>query len=416
MRRYDHRLIQYVQRTGNVGRVVCAGVPGSTVHGWLAQPPIKVENAGLFSDREDALEIRIAHLEENVQRLRALLALTVAVLRVCRPDFSRLRVGGMDKRRLLRALDRSRNVVGLKRVLTYFGISPSRLSAWRARAKGCDLEDHPSCPGNMPQRVTTGEILAMREFATSPAYRHVPTGRFAILAQRMGKVFASTTTWYRLLRERGWWRLRLRLHPPKPTAGIRATDPNALWHVDMTLIRLLDSTKAYLHAIIDNYSRRILAWQLKPRFDPGTTADLIVHAVKHVPVGHAAPELLVDGGVENFNKRVDALVERNTIRRVLAQVDISFSNSMIEAWWRQLKHQWLFLNQLDNIRRVQRLVAFYVREHNGVIPHSAFKGQTPDEIYFGTGDVVPIELKKAKERARRERLEANRALSCSRCT
>ena len=359
MRRYDHRLIQYVQRTGNVGRVVCAGVPRSTVHGWLAQPPIKVENAGLFSDREDALEIRIARLEAKVQRLRAFLALTVAVLRVCRPDFSRLRVGGMDKRRLLCALGRSRDVIGLKRVLQYMGISPSRLSAWRARAKGCDLEDHPSCPSNMPQRITTHEILAMHEFATSPAYRHVPTGRLAILAQRMGKVFASTTTWYRLLRERGWRRPRWRVHPPKPTAGIRATEPNALWHVDMTLIRLLDTTKVFLHAIIDNYSRRILAWQLKPRFDPGTTADLIVHAGKHVPLGQATPELLVDGGVENFNKRVDALVERNTIRRVLAQVDISFSNSMIEAWWRQLKHQWLFLNQLDTIRRVQRLVAFY---------------------------------------------------------
>ena len=72
--------------------------------------------------------------------------------------------------------------------------------------------------------------------------------------------------------------------------------------------------------------------------------------------------------------------------------------------------------RLDTIRRVQRLVAFYVHEHNSVIPHSAFKGQTPDEIYFGTGNVVPIELEKAKERARMERLEANRALSCSRCT
>ena len=232
----------------------------------------------------------------------------------------------------------------------------------------------------------------------------------------MGRVFASTTTWYRLLRERGWRRPRLRVHPPKPTAGVRATEPNALWHVDMTLIRLLDTTKVYLHAIIDNYSRRILAWQLKPRFDPGTTADLIVHAGKHVPLGQATPKLLVDGGVENFNSKVDALVEQGALRRVLAQVDISHSNSMIEAWWRQLKHQWLFLNQLDNIRRVQRLVAFYVREHNSVIPHSAFKGQTPDGIYFGTGDIVPIELKKAKERTRMERLEANRAMSCSRCT
>jgi len=32
------------------------------------------------------------------------------------------------------------------------------------------------------------------------------------------------------------------------------------------------------------------------------------------------------------------------------------------------------------------LVEFYVREHNQVLPHSAFRGQTPDEMYFRTGD------------------------------
>jgi len=61
------------------------------------------------------------------------------------------------------------------------------------------------------------------------------------------------------------------------------------------------------------------------------------------------------------------------------------SNSMIEAWWRSLKHQWLFFHSLDSITTVGRLVAFYVDEHNRVLPHSAFRGQTPDEMYFGTG-------------------------------
>jgi hypothetical protein len=50
---------------------------------------------------------------------------------------------------------------------------------------------------------------------------------------------------------------------------------------------------------------------------------------------------------------------------------------MIEAWWRSLKHQWLFLHSLDSITTVRRLVAFYVDEHNRVLPHSAFHGQTP---------------------------------------
>jgi Integrase core domain len=59
---------------------------------------------------------------------------------------------------------------------------------------------------------------------------------------------------------------------------------------------------------------------------------------------------------------------------------------MIEAWWRSLKHQWLFLHSLDSVTTVRRLVEFYVQEHNRVLPHSAFRGQTPDEMYFGRGE------------------------------
>ena len=36
--------------------------------------------------------------------------------------------------------------------------------------------------------------------------------------------------------------------------------PDELWHIDTTIIRLVDGTKAYLHAVIDNFSRRILGW------------------------------------------------------------------------------------------------------------------------------------------------------------
>ena len=56
----------------------------------------------------------------------------------------------------------------------------------------------------------------------------------------------------------------------------------------------------------------------------------------------------MDSGVENTNSAVTALVESGTLRRILAQVDVVFSNSMIEAWWRMLKHQWLYLNELDS--------------------------------------------------------------------
>jgi hypothetical protein len=37
---------------------------------------------------------------------------------------------------------------------------------------------------------------------------------------------------------------------------------------------------------------------------------------------------------------------------------------------------------LDSVATIRRLVAFYIHEHNHVLPHSAFRGQTPDEMYF----------------------------------
>jgi hypothetical protein len=44
-------------------------------------------------------------------------------------------------------------------------------------------------------------------------------------------------------------------------------------------------------------------------------------------------------------------------------------------------HQWLFLHSLDSVTTVRRLITLYVDEHNRMLPHSAFRGQTPDEMY-----------------------------------
>ena len=56
--------------------------------------------------------------------------------------------------------------------------------------------------------------------------------------------------------------ITLYVYPAKPTLGIRASKPDEFWHLNTTRIKLLDHTTVYLHAVIDNYSRRILAWCL----------------------------------------------------------------------------------------------------------------------------------------------------------
>ena len=60
-------------------------------------------------------------------------------------------------------------------------------------------------------------------------------------------------------------------------------------------------------------------------------------------------------------------------------------------------------------------MAFYVQEHNSRLPHSALRGQTPDEMYFKTGDSIPEELEAARQEARQARAEANRKQDCEAC-
>jgi putative transposase len=210
-----------------------------------------------------------------------------------------------------------------------------------------------------------------------------------------------------------WRRPRKRVHPTGPKVGIRACRPDEIWHIDTTLIRLLDGNRAYLHAVIDNFSRRILAWKVSSTFDPGVTAVLLHKAVSGL--SGEKPTVLVDAGVENCNSAVDQLIDSGLLKRILAMTEISFSNSLIESWWRALKHQWLYLNTLDTVATIEKLVGFYVTEHNTRLPHSAFRGQTPEEMYFGTGQQVPEELEAARQAARRMRLETNRKMSCPQC-
>ncbi len=256
----------------------------------------------------------------------------------------------------------------------------------------------------------------MREMVTSPDYRHMSLGCLAIHAQREGKLYAAPATWRKLTRERGWRRPRQRIHPAKPKLGIRAAAPNVIWHIDTSIIRLLDGTKLYLHGLIDNFSRRILNWNLKEKFEPKiTTCDLLREAVAGLPPDDSPPMLMVDNGIENMNSEVDVLVADELVHRVIAQVDLRESNSMIERWWRSLKYGWLFINVLDTTANVRRLIEFYVQQHNQVMPHWALKKLTPDDVYFGTGVGIQERLEKEHAQAREVRLKVNQDLTCETC-
>ena len=335
--RYDHRLRNLVQRTGDVTVATNLGVPRSTARAWLRATPTAVVGLDVLDLTEPELRREILKLRRRVQKLTALLHLAVALLRTSGFRFTGARLPeGRAKLRILRAVDRAREYLPLRAVLRFLRVSPSRFHAW-CRQRACVLDDQSSCPRRSPSRLTPSEVRAIKDLVTSPDYRHVPTGTLAVLAQRLGQVWASPSTWYRLVRQHGWRRPRLRVHPAKPKIGLRTTRADEMWHIDTTVIRLLDGTRAYLHAVIDNFSRRILAWRVADTFAPVNSVAVLVDASRAAAPSGPAPVVLADAGVENVNAQIDALIHTGVLRRRLALTELTFSNSLIEAWWRSLK-------------------------------------------------------------------------------
>ncbi len=120
---------------------------------------------------------------------------------------------------LLRAIDRSRSDLPLRAALRVLRLSLSRYHSWR-REEECGLEDTPSCPRFSPLQLTRSEVETVNKMVTCDECRHVPAGTLAFLAQRLNRVFACPTTWYRLVRPHKWRRPRLRIRPFKPKVGI----------------------------------------------------------------------------------------------------------------------------------------------------------------------------------------------------
>ena len=99
----------------------------------------------------------------------------------------------------------------------------------------------------------------------------------------------------------------------------------------------------------------------------------------------------------------------------MAKKDIRFSNSMVEAVFRQLKQKF-YLKPSNTYQSLYRLVYKFVRQYNRVIPHSSLEGGTPLEVF--TGEFVQADYKRANKIAlqslRDDRREEYRA--CNKCS
>ena len=115
----------------------------------------------------------------------------------------------------------------------------------------------------------------MQRLVEASEFSHFSIRALHWYAQKTKNVFCSYSTWLKYVREFKWRRSRIRMFEGRPKQGVRASAPNLIWHLDLTKVRLLDGTRAYLQAVIDNSSRYILAWQVSADYGGLQTAQLL---------------------------------------------------------------------------------------------------------------------------------------------
>ena len=153
--------------------------------------------------------------------------------------------------------------------------------------------------------------------------------------------------------------------------------PNQVWCADITYIPMRRGF-LYLVAIMDWFSRKVLAWRLSNSMD----ADFCVEALKEALAKHGTPEIFNTDQGSQFTSGdwIDVLTD--------AKIKISMDgkgrwidNRMIERLWRSLKYECVYLHAFERGSEAKAGIGKWLAYYNADRPHSTHGILTPDEAY-----------------------------------
>lgn len=160
--------------------------------------------------------------------------------------------------------------------------------------------------------------------------------------------------------------------------GVEVTRSNQVWSIDITYIRLAHGF-AYLVAVIDWYSRRILSWRLSNTLE----SDFCVEALEESMELYGTPEIFNSDQGSQFTS------ESFTSRLIAKNVKISmdgrgraYDNIFVERLWRSVKYEDIYLRQYQNIPDCKIGLGEYFRFYDAERRHQALDYKTPREVYF----------------------------------
>ena len=317
-------------------------------------------------------------------------------------------MSAVEKRKILELIADS----GLprRRALVHLGMAKSTYYRWLRRQSEGRLHDKKggsSIPWNKLRPEEEAKIVTRARASPGLSARQL-----ALQLVDDESWYVSESTVFRILKREG-------LIKPAEVIGFKAGKeyhrktkrPNELWATDCAHLKVFDWGWYYLVTVMDDYSRFILAWELKSDMAAGSLIDVVQKAVDFTGMTDVPTEdrsvLLSDNGAGYLSRQFGEYLRLVGVRHIVASPYHPQTNGKIERYHRSLKGE---IKQMpyDMPSELEKAIAVFIEYYNYRRYHEGLGDVTPYDVYTGRHLEILRKRKEVKNRTLRERKDYNR--------
>lgn len=317
-------------------------------------------------------------------------------------------MSALEKREILTLITNS----GLprRRALAQLGLSKSTYYRWLKRQTESRLKDNKGgspIPWNKLKPEEESKILTRARASPELSCRQL-----ALKLVDSEGWYVSESTVFRILKREG-------LIKPAEVVGFKAGKeyhrktgrPNELWATDCSHLKVFDWGWYYLVTVMDDYSRFILAWELKTDMAANSLIDVVQKAVDYTGMTDVPVEdrtaLLSDNGAGYLSRQFGEYLRLVEIRHVVASPYHPQTNGKIERYHRSLKGD-LSLLPYEMPSQLEEAIRAFVEYYNYWRYHEGLGDVAPYDVYTGKHLEIIRRRKEAKNRTLLKRRVYNR--------
>ena len=322
----------------------------------------------------------------------------------------------IDKLAVLRVVETS--PLPIREVLSRLDISPSTYYRWRRRFREegqhglRDLCPHDGRGGRVWNQLLEQE--RQRIVKVARLYSEWSSREIACHLGDCGSFSVSESTVYRVLKREGLIPDQVvRTFPAGPEYTTKTRGINEMWQIDATYLLAKNWGWYYLISVLDDYSRRILAWRLQGSMDAGAFSEVVELACEETGVDcspdRPKPKVLSDNGPALLSRSFGEYLETRGLGHILASPYHPQTNGKIERYHRSAKERGNLLVS-ETPDALESEIEQFIAHYNSQRYHEALVNVTPDDVYFGRRDEILQRRAQLKKRTLRRRKRENSRL------